>query len=322
MRCLKAGVVGLGSISQRFILPNLDQWEDVQIEAICDVEEYNIKINSARYGIKNCFFNVEDMLESVKPDVVFIAVPPQYTFDVARKVLEEGIPVYIEKPPGITYKESLALKNMALNSNTPCMVAFNRRFMPMVGEIKKLLQDLPPIWQVSMEFNKYEPLDFIKRFNTTPLTATVIHGLDLLRCMAGDIEVVQSLQRSDDSHFPNGYLGLLKFKNGAYGTLNCHWLAGGRVERYSFHGHGYSIYLSPPDECLFYRDDSCRKIEMPGETLGGIGAGELHGFSMGFAGEIRHFLDAVLLNKPIESDIVSAVETMRFVDWLSNNNRI
>lgn len=320
MCSLKAGIVGLGSISQRFILPNLSKWNDVDIEAICDVEDYKVRINSSRYGVKNCFSKVDEMLEKVKLDVVFIAVPPQYTFDVARKVLEKGIPLYMEKPPGITYEESIKLKEIALSSNTPCMVAFNRRFMPLVKEIKKLLQGLPPICQVSMEFNKYEPINFIKMFNTTPLTATVIHGLDLLRYIAGDIDDVRSLQRSDDSHFPNGFLGLLKFKSGAYGTINCHWLAGGRVERYSFHGHGYSFYLSPPDECLLYTDDVCQRIEVADETIGGLLPNELNGFSMGFAGELRHFLDAIKSSRPIGPDINSAVETMGFVDLMSKNN--
>ena len=47
------------------------------------------------------------MLTAERPDAVVVAVPPAMTCRIASLVLERGIRVLIEKPPGMTTAELL-----------------------------------------------------------------------------------------------------------------------------------------------------------------------------------------------------------------------
>ncbi|MBO9609626.1 MAG: Gfo/Idh/MocA family oxidoreductase [Paenibacillaceae bacterium] len=309
---LQVGVVGLGHIGQNILLPNLCRWPDVAVRAICDVQPYRLHVNRAKFGVARGYADAEELLDAEPLDAVFIAVPPKYTCELAIAALRRGIPVYAEKPPGLDQSEAERIDEAASAGGVPWLAAFNRRHMPVVGHIRRLLAELPPVWHATAEFNKYEPIDFPGMFGITPLEATVVHSLDMLRFLLGEVTQVQSMVRRDDSTYANGYQATLEFASGATGLLSSHWLSGARVERYSFHGHGYSLYASLPDEVVLYRDNALASTFKPQpEPVGGVAGEQLKGYAYGFPQQMRYFLDSLragTMPQPAGADAVATME--------------
>ena len=60
---------------------------------------------AARFGFARAFADAEAMLDAEKPDAVALVVPETATPALATRILERGLPVLIEKPPGRTASE-------------------------------------------------------------------------------------------------------------------------------------------------------------------------------------------------------------------------
>ncbi|OUK07992.1 oxidoreductase, partial [Enterococcus faecium] len=58
--------------------------------------------------------------------------------ELAKKCLENGIHVYIDKPLSVHLNEVRELQELADKNQIILMIGFNRRFAPMVEELKRI----------------------------------------------------------------------------------------------------------------------------------------------------------------------------------------
>ena len=84
------------------------------------------------------------MLEAEKPGAVVAVSPMELTLPIASQVLRAGIPVLVEKPPGLSVREATQLVEVARDTQTPHMVSFNRRFSPAILKAKEWLAARSP----------------------------------------------------------------------------------------------------------------------------------------------------------------------------------
>ncbi|MBS1516703.1 MAG: Gfo/Idh/MocA family oxidoreductase [Bacteroidetes bacterium] len=129
MEKIKIGIVGLGGISQISHLPILSKMDDVEISAVCDSEISKCKSISQKYNVKRYFTDVDKMLEECE-DVSAIIVATQTSVhkDIAKKCLEAGKDILIEKPIARNYKEAKIIVDTAAKMKKKIMVGMNNRF--------------------------------------------------------------------------------------------------------------------------------------------------------------------------------------------------
>jgi myo-inositol 2-dehydrogenase/D-chiro-inositol 1-dehydrogenase len=108
---------------------------------------------------------------------VVVAVPPDRTCAVASAVLERGLPVLVEKPPGLTADELARLIAAARGGRGRAQVGFNRRFMPVTSHARARL-GAGPITRIDYEMKRRDRWD-------PDFSTTAIHAIDLLRFLAG-----------------------------------------------------------------------------------------------------------------------------------------
>ena len=72
------------------------------------------------------------MLKQEKLDAVFVLTQPDMLFRPARDCLQAGLPVYMEKPMGITLFQANTLRRLADEKDRLLHVGFNRRTIPLV----------------------------------------------------------------------------------------------------------------------------------------------------------------------------------------------
>jgi predicted dehydrogenase len=113
---------------------------DCQIVAVCDRELLMARQLGERFGISECFSGLEEMLQVSSPDVVHIITPPQSHYTLARKCLEAGSHVYVEKPFTITADEAASLIQLANRRNLKITAGHNLQFTLEMLEMRRLVK--------------------------------------------------------------------------------------------------------------------------------------------------------------------------------------
>jgi predicted dehydrogenase len=110
-----------------------------------------------------------------------MAVPSGVMFEAALRVLQEGVPLLLEKPPGLTLEQWASLEAVAVRDRVPNQVAFNRRHMPALGRARAVLEE--KFTQAHISRISYTMLR-CGRLNED-FSTTAIHALDTLLFLGG-----------------------------------------------------------------------------------------------------------------------------------------
>ena len=109
---LRAALVGCGSLSQRGILPHLNQpdaQQKLRLVAVVDAVAERAQQTAERYRVPAHFTAIEEMLAQVEVDLVLIITPIQYHYANALTAIEAGKHVYVQKAMTTTLAEADAL---------------------------------------------------------------------------------------------------------------------------------------------------------------------------------------------------------------------
>jgi predicted dehydrogenase len=134
------------------------------------------------FGFKQYYTDFQEMLKVERPDAVCSVVSEAFTCQVVSAILEAGYPVLTEKPPGKTLAELDRLARAAEKSRTPCMVAFNRRYMTIVEETRRHILEKEAEKKQSL-FLRYD--FFRKNRHDADFSDTAIHAIDCVRHLSG-----------------------------------------------------------------------------------------------------------------------------------------
>ncbi len=180
------------------------------------------------------------MLDKEEPDAVNVAVTPPATHDVVAEILNRGIPVMLEKPPGLTSAELEDLIAIASRKKTATQVGFNRRYMPITVHAKQILESAFPPEEVKKI--DYDLIRFDRREDD--FSTTAIHALDTIRFVARSPYEEATISYLHDGR-ANGSMVVIRiegrFTSGTHFTINILPMAGQFLESYSAHALGRSL---------------------------------------------------------------------------------
>src|SRR5665647_489797 len=132
---MKIGIIGLGDIAQKGYLPVLTEKENIEL-ILCTRNIDTLKKLSKKYRITQCVQTVDELIEK-GIDAAFVSTATEAHFEIAEKLLENGINVYIDKPISLNFNESKKLVTLVEEKGLVAMVGFNRRFAPMINKLKE-----------------------------------------------------------------------------------------------------------------------------------------------------------------------------------------
>ena len=135
---MKIGIIGLGDIAQKGYLPVLTEKENIEL-ILCTRNIDTLKKLSKKYRITQYVQTVDELIEK-GIDAAFVSTATEAHFQIAEKLLKNGVNVYIDKPISLNFNETQKLVNLAKEKGLVAMVGFNRRFAPMIKQIKRTWQ--------------------------------------------------------------------------------------------------------------------------------------------------------------------------------------
>ena len=218
---------------------------DVQFTGCCDSDLKRALLYREAAGYKRCYVDIDTMLEAEMPDAIVLAVPPTATCDVATSILEKGIPVLMEKPPGMSFSELRKMTHAAERRGVGAQVAFNRRYMPtMLKALEILGTDFGAPFSGHIVYEMARSARWDPDFSTT-----AIHAFDAVLMLsrssfrAAEIRirtVRQGLNEAADVFLE------AECVSGARVSLNIHPVSGRNVESAGIHAVGQSLTINIP----------------------------------------------------------------------------
>ena len=127
MSKLKVGIVGVGNIAG-FHRAGYLKAKDVEIAAICDINEDRLKARGKEWEIEHLYNNVYDMLRNEQLDAVSICTWNCAHAECSIAALEAGVNVICEKPMAMNAEEAVKMHEAAQKNGKLLMIGFVRRF--------------------------------------------------------------------------------------------------------------------------------------------------------------------------------------------------
>ncbi|TIP38026.1 MAG: Gfo/Idh/MocA family oxidoreductase, partial [Mesorhizobium sp.] len=112
---LKFGVVGVGTVSLRGLIPHLvqdDVRDRVVLTALCDPVVDRVETAAHQYAIDQAFTSYDEFLERSDVDAITIATPIGLHYEQGKKALLAGKHVHFNKTMTVTTAEATELINL------------------------------------------------------------------------------------------------------------------------------------------------------------------------------------------------------------------
>ena len=150
---MNLGIVGAGMIVKDF-LSFTHELPEIKLEAIVARNIENLKNLQSMYNIKEIFTDLDECLSSPSIDTIYVAVPNNSHYSVAKKALEAGKNVICEKPFTLNYHETVELFELAESKNLILIEAITNQYLPNYLEIKENLSEIGNIRLVECNFSQ------------------------------------------------------------------------------------------------------------------------------------------------------------------------
>lgn len=136
---INVGIIGCGKIADSHAA-QIRRIPGAEIIGVCDREPMMAEQMAERFNIGSLFSSAEEMLHSLKLDVVHITTPPQSHHSLGKMCLEAGCHVYIEKPFTLDAAEAMELIEHANLNQRMIMAGHNAQFTHAMVRMRDLVK--------------------------------------------------------------------------------------------------------------------------------------------------------------------------------------
>ena len=137
---IRVGVIGYGYWGPN-IVRNFQQTEGSRVVAVCDKSDKSLRRAQQAYPELRVSSNADDLLTATDIDAIAVVTPVWTHFELAKKALENGKHVFVEKPFTSSTAQAEELIELAERKNLKVMVDHTFLFTGAVRKIRGLIDD-------------------------------------------------------------------------------------------------------------------------------------------------------------------------------------
>ena len=287
---LRVGVIGVGRMAQVCHLPILAKLPQVELVAFCDTNPENLGKSSDECGVQARYSDHHDLFEKEKLDAVCVFVPPFAHTDAEIIAAQNGIPIFVEKPPALSMEKAHEVNAAIERAGVINAVGFNERYRKATNAAKEHLEGKTPAQALIHRLHGSSAAAYwwkIEKLSGGAFVENTIHGVDLLRYLAGEFtsvscKIVDRPDKSDELDIPLSHCATYTLASGgAANVTTCTALR----------RHGHSQFLLVAGDSLF--DLSGQKLSIDGEEIALDDPGRA-----AYEREFSTFFDAVVEGDP------------------------
>jgi predicted dehydrogenase len=277
---------------------------ELRLRGITSLEPEVARAVATEVGFERVYPSLDALIEDPGVDAIAVAVTPSATASVIERVLRRQVPLFSEKPPGISTRQAQAL---AERVTVPNVLAFNRRFAPLNNTFKALVDATTDMTFVEAHFLRHE------RAEDEFMIGTGIHWINFIEYICGEIADVRVERFATPDGRAWNRVAHLTFSGGLRGLLKVLPCAGSQVERLEVHSATQSLYLDGPlwtqPGSITVDAGDAREVLSP-ETDRPLP--EI--VRLGIVAEYVEFLTLACSTRPTRSNFQNAVNSMRIAE--------
>ena len=322
----KICIVGCGGITINQHGPSIKHYVEinhgVEFAGCCDIDEAKAKAFKEKFNVTNYYTDMDAMLDAIKPQAVCLTAPVALTDQLSRSIMSKGYPLILEKPPGLNREENIRMTECAKANNIPNLVAFNRRYMPLVTSTMEMIDSwggpscIMDIQYRMMRINRRD-----RDFSTT-----AIHGIDLVKHIAGAPYRYVNMKYNQLPQYGETVANFHLYgetENGIIAHLDFLPMSGSFTERLEINTHKGHISLYLPMGPMGHGPDQKGRLThysgnevlvLNGEDVAGTDATYV---LSGFYHENAIFFDHVRAGRKPAGDIASGLQSVEVADCVS-----
>jgi len=168
------------------------------------------------------------MLDAVKPDGVVIATPNALHVPVGLACAERGVHMLVEKPIADTVEAAQTLVEAAERAGVELLVGHHRRYNPIIWKARDVVQGggIGRLAAVTCQYllkkpDNYFEMAWRRQTGGGPVLINMIHDIDNLRFVCGEIATVQAISSTAVRGFDveDTAAAIIGFATGALATI-------------------------------------------------------------------------------------------------------
>ena len=207
---LKAGVVGCGHLG-KIHTKLLFQSENYKLIGVYDINAELSNEIAKEYGCK-AYTGFEEMLNDI--EVLDIVTPTPFHFNYAKKAIDKGIHLFIEKPVCSNTEESTELLRLSESNNIKIQVGHVERFNPAYITVEENISK--PMFIESHRLAKFNP----RGTDVSVVLDLMIHDIDIiLNSVKSPVKTISSNGISVISDSPDIANARIEFEDGCIANL-------------------------------------------------------------------------------------------------------
>lgn len=329
MNKVRLALIGAGVIGKRHLLA-MQQIPEVDLLAIVDVFDGAAKV-ALEYGVPH-YPDVEEALEALNLDGVIVATPTEQHFAPTRYALNNGVHVLVEKPIMASLEEAQQITELSQATGKHVLVGHQRRYYTLVNRAREIVRSgkLGQLVAVSGQWNmrkheRYYDADWRKRWQAGPILTNLVHDMDLLRFLVGNVvslsaevsNAVKGFEKEDAAAIN------LRFENGALGSFilsdqtHSPWgweSATGENLGFPRMGENAMRFMGTEAALEFPNLKLWRSASGEPEWRNDLQVEELHDeLDDPYVNQLRHFAEVIRGNESPRVDAQDATETLRSI---------
>lgn len=269
---IRVGLFGAGLIGKEHA-KYLGLAEGVELAAIADPAPAAAEL-AAELGVPH-YADYNELLDNAGVDAVIIALPNVMHADAAVAAIEHGVAAIVEKPISDSLADGKRILDASEKHGVPVLVGHQRRYAPDIAAARAFIAEggigrvvsvgVLSSWRKNEEY--YE-VEWRKRKGGGPILINLIHDIDAIRYLVGEIDSVVAMGSNSIRGFEVADTGgaLLRFENGAIGTATFSDAAASPWCWDLTSGYG-AYFPSPPPGDTYFIAGTEASIALPSLTV-------------------------------------------------------
>ncbi len=133
----RLGFIGAGNYASSMLLPHLQNNAEATLARVATNKSLSAANAQRKFGFEQISTDAQEVLDDDSLDAIFVVTRHSSHADLTCQALEAGKAVFVEKPLALTYDEvDRIVATVEATGNDRLMVGFNRRFAPLLTDLK------------------------------------------------------------------------------------------------------------------------------------------------------------------------------------------
>ena len=330
----KLAIIGCGGIGA-YHLGHFLEFHDIELAGFCDLIPERAQSFADQAGCGKVFTDYKKMYDDVRPDMVFICIPPYCHGEIEYETIRRRIPFFVEKPLSLDLELARDIRNKVREAGLITASGFQCRYSNLTTIAQSFAQNHEIVHVQCARIGGVPGVFWWKKRSLSggQIVEQTIHQFDMIRYICGEPDTVFTMGARGYVKDIEGYdtddisSTVVRFANGMLATITtgCYASSGDCFDsKITFgtrdaHADMYildklDLYGVTENTAASENQDNGLVIKNDGRLS--TGGGKLTYHQEGDAGILcdRTFIDAVLSGDPskIKSSYEDAFRSLNF----------